>query len=187
MNLTYVRAAIAAFGICVCPAVCVAMPEKSDVAEVRGAIQKELDVYAGAWKRLDSKAILEWGRAHLAPDWTQKELNGKVTKREPSLKGAEDQLHKPKPAGIKFTRFDVQIKQIRVNGGTANLALTETRDATYVDADGRFGPKGKIHRIGEVNTSNAIWVRSGSKWLVKREEMLSSKTFLDGKPKKIRL
>jgi hypothetical protein len=60
--------------------------------------------------------------------------------------------------------------------------VTETREANYIDKDGRFGRAGATHRIKEVNLGTGDWTRIGGRWLVQHEVALARNQFLDGKP-----
>jgi hypothetical protein len=75
-----------------------------------------------------------------------------------------------------------KVSDVKVSGNKATGKAVFTLDAQIMDAEGMFGIKGKSHRMKMEDTNKVTWTRSNGNWLTSREEQVSSKMIIDGKP-----
>jgi hypothetical protein len=148
-------------------------------AQIPADITTAGNQYIAAWKSRDIGRQIDWARAHLAPDWTQKELDGSIVTRDQFIRQADEMRVRGVPP-YTVNGAELRIDRFRARGATIVMWITETHDQKAADLDGRFGRKGESHHLRTIESGKRTWVRARGRWYDMSDEILSSRLWVDG-------
>ena len=101
------------------------------------------------------------------PDWTFADASGNrqawAARRETEIQA------------FRLPRFDsiyhrIQKFSLVADGATVVVSFDTVR--RLVDQEGRYGPKGGVHRISETTVYRDAWVRAGDTWKMRSREQI---------------
>jgi hypothetical protein len=145
---------------------------RADDAAVRKELTALFSRFAAAFKKKDVKTALSF----FAPEYSAKEMGRTVTRAD-----VEKQMNQAMANLKSIESLSWDIQKLTVKGNTATVEARETMNATVVDNLGNLGPKGQTHKIGDVERTRDVFVKTPQGWLLKQSETLSAQVTIDGK------
>jgi hypothetical protein len=147
-------------------------PARADDAAVKKELTALFARFAAAFKKKDAKTALSF----FAPEYTAKEGNRTVNRAQVETQTTEAMQ---RLKSIDTLTWDIQ--RLTVKGNQATTEALETLVATVVDVAGNMGPKGRIHKLKDVERTRDVFVKTPSGWLLKHSETLSARITVDGR------
>jgi Domain of unknown function (DUF4440) len=170
------RPFVAAAAVWILGATLLAPSIRADERSVRRELEALYGQFAHAVKQDERYAMKRLFLDHSTNDFRMKLENGKTLSREDAAEAMEE----GPMAAARFTGQDYRILSLTLKGSEA-IVLFKDRTTAVID-----DPEGNTHKIVSLSTTRDTWVKTPEGWQARLTEVLSSKTFLDGKEYKPR-
>jgi len=140
------------------------------------AVKKELLAVFAKFTAALKKKDVAGAMSYFTPDYTAKQMGMTMTRAQ-----AEQQMKQTIGSIKSFDTISWDIKKVTVKGNTVIAEGTELFVGTIQDDMGQMGPKGKTHKLKDVENNRDTFVKTPKGWLLKSSETISAEISVDGK------
>ena len=136
-------------------------PVRGDDFSTRREITRLYRMRNKAAMQGDLRAYMQYFTA----DFTVKRIDG----GEGTRQEFETELHKIRA----WKQYETTIEKLAVNRNRATAIITNRTLITFVDVEGRAGPKGKEYTIAGIGRARDTWVKTKQSWRLQRNQDLT--------------
>ncbi|MES2462613.1 MAG: hypothetical protein V4671_18680 [Armatimonadota bacterium] len=126
----------------------------------------------------DYKGLADLLEGVATSDWTATDANGESHPivQQLQLLRSDTVLH---PANVG--QYAYTVKKISFHGDTAYVDAVQKKTTIEVDTEGKYGTKGKKHRITSLEPTRDTWVKLLGKWKLRNSRSFRMLVEVDGK------